>query len=345
MSKVVKLEAAEERLTAAGRWVARMDRGLSAAEEAELEAWMAADPKNTDVLLSMTRHWDEMEDLSRLAELFPEADCRPARQPRVAWAVSLAAAVVLAVGAWWLVDSELLGPSAPVADSQTADVFETAIGEQSTVTLSDGSTVVLNTNSRVRVAYSDSARILHLRRGEIHIDVADDATRPFSVIANDRILQAVGTAFSVEITDDRQIELVVTEGRVVVAIQTPATRAAEEPPKLAQSPGNTVSAGEEIRLGVSDEVVKAIAPEEIEAKLSWREGRLVFLDEPLEAALAEVERYTTIEFVFLDPALRTEAVTGQFRTGDVDTLLEVLRLNFGIAYERAEDGRVLLSSL
>ncbi len=333
MSKVVNIEAGEERLTAAGRWVARMDRGLSATEEADLRDWMAADPKNTEVLLSMTRHWDEMEDLSRLAGLFPEADCRPARRPRIAWAVSLTAAVVLAVGAWWL------------AGSQTASVYETAIGEQSTVTLSDGSVVVLNTNSRLSVAYSGSARILHLERGEVHVDVADDATRPFSVIANDRILQAVGTAFGVEITDDQQVELVVTEGRVVVGIQTPKTRRSGEPPKLTQSSGNTISAGEEIRLGVPDEVVRTVAPEEIEVRLSWREGHLVFLGEPLEAALAEVERYTTVEFVFVDSALKTQAVTGRFRTGDVDTLLEALRLNFNIAHDRAKDGRVLLSSL
>ena len=135
------------------------------------------------------------------------------------------------------------------------DAFETAIGEQSTVTLSDGSVVVLNTNSLIRVVYAPNARVLHLERGEIHVDVAEDASRIFSVVAGDRIVQAVGTSFSVEITADQHIELVVTDGKVIVGVHTPTGSASRAPPLLAQSSGNTVKAGEEIVLGTPEEAV------------------------------------------------------------------------------------------
>ena len=80
-------------------------------------------------------------------------------------------------------------------------------------------------------------------------------------------------------------------------------------------------------------------------KLSWREGRVVFRGESLEAALAEIERYTTVQFVFLDEDLKSRSVTGRFRAGDVDGLLVALRTNFNITHERSDDGRVLLSNL
>ena len=347
MSRVVEMDARNRRLTEAGRWVAQMDRGLTATDEDALKAWMA-DPGNAEVLLSMTRHWDEMDDLSRLAEIFPEADCRSFYERPRNWVIAASAVLITAAALLWLPAFDVLqktvfGHSDAEIVAQAPDVYETAIGEQSTALLPDGTVVILNTNSRLRVAYSASARVLHLERGEIHVDVAHDAVRPLSVMAADRILQAVGTAFGVEITGDRQIELVVTEGRVAVGIQAPTMNAV--PPILARGASTTVAAGEEIRLGVADETVVPVSAEEIEVRLSWREGRLVFRGERLEAALAEVERYTTVRFVFVDADLRSRAVTGRFRAGDVDGLLTALRLNFNIAHDRAEDGRVLLSSL
>jgi len=72
---------------------------------------------------------------------------------------------------------------------------------------------------------------------------------------------------------------------------------------------------------------------------------LIFRSEPLEQALREVERYTTVEFVVLDESLKSKLLTGRFRTGDVETLLVLLRENFNIHHEFDGENRVLLSSL
>ena len=349
MNQVVDISDKDRRLDTASRWIVRMDSGLSADERVELQRWMAENPKNAARLLSMAKRWDKMHDLSRLAELFPEADMTRGakRTARVWYAAAAAAMLVLSVGLFLFASVDLGdNTDTPVPGVvQAADQFETAIGEQSTVTLSDGSIVVLNTNSLIRVAYSNDARVLHLERGEIHVEVFDDPSRPFSVVAADRIVQAVGTAFSVEITEDQRIELVVTEGKVVVGIHAPTSTQSVAPALITQSSSNTVEAGEEMVLGVADEVITAVTAEDIEVKLSWREGRLVFRGEPLEAALAEIERYTTVQFIFIDEDLKTREVTGRFRAGDVDGLLIALRMNFDIVHERADDGRVYLSNL
>ena len=347
MSKVVNIGATEERLDTASRWVARMDRGLTDVEQAELQDWIAADPKNAERLMSLTRRWDRMASLSRLAELFPEP-----REPRVRqrfgkrWVgVAVTATLIVTVAAAWLSRQGIDAPVTTPEMVELHDTYETEIGEQVTESLADGSILAVNTNSLVRVEFSPHARVLRLERGEIHVEVAHDADRPFSVIAGDRIVQAIGTAFSVEITDDQQIELVVTDGKVVVGVSSLDDSPAVAPPRLVQSSTNTVQAGEELVLGAPEETVKPVSAEDIEVKLSWREGRLIFRGEPLEAALAEVERYTTVEFVFQDDDIKAREVIGRFRADDVESLLLALRLNFDIAYEHIDDGRVLLSSL
>ncbi len=233
-------------------------------------------------------------------------------------------------------------------------MYETAIGEKKTVLLPDGSEVVLNTNSQLSLTFSPSARVLHLRRGEILIRVASNPVRPLSVIAADRIVQAIGTEFTVEITENEQVEVMVTEGKVVVGIRPltvgmPGTMNGDGdtlvlPPVLAQREENTVSAGEEVILGENDTVKSAVTDDDIEVKLSWNEGRLIFRSEPLEKALHEVERYTTVEFVLLDETLKTRTVSGRFRSGDVEALLESLQMNFNITHEFDSEDRVLLNS-
>jgi transmembrane sensor len=71
----------------------------------------------------------------------------------------------------------------------------------------------------------------------------------------------------------------------------------------------------------------------------------VFQGESLEDAVAEIERYTTVEFVILDDELKKVRIAGLFKAGDVDGLLATLKENFDVAYERTEDGRILLTSL
>ena len=345
MDKIVPIATQDDRLEAANRWIVRIDEGLTPADEAELETWLAADVENAEVFLEAARVWDESATLSRLADLFPEPVKRRTWHPRVS--VAAAATFLLAVlAAVWMLanrDSGIPGPASVVAEASQR--FETAIGEQSTTALKDGTVVALNTNSAVEVMYAADARVLHLLRGEMHVEVARDPSRPLSVIVGDRIVQAVGTSFSVEITPDQRIELVVTEGTVVVGVHAHGSQAVASPPLLAPEENNVVAAGEELLMGQNDEAVTPVSEEDIEIKLSWREGSLIFKNEPLPDALDEVERYTTVRFVLIDEDLKTRTVSGRYRSGDVDSLLLALRMNFDIVHEVDEDGRILLSNL
>ena len=79
--------------------------------------------------------------------------------------------------------------------------------------------------------------------------------------------------------------------------------------------------------------------------MSWREGNLIFRGEAMEDALRELERYTTVRFMFLDSELRTQGVIGRYKAGDVDAFLDALGASHNVTYTRTDDGQVLLSAL
>ncbi len=361
MNTVVPISRDDERLEAASRWVLKIDEGaLSVSDKDALGLWLDENPRHREVLLEVAAVWDKTDALARLADFFPH-EATPDRTPTVhghrPWTQGVAVAaslIVLVVSAVFLLPRvETSIESDQPLPTQSA-AYVTAIGEQKTVLLPDGSEVVLNTNSELSLTFTSSARVLYLARGEILVRVAKE-DRPLSVVAVDQIVQAKGTEFSVEITDDQHVEVMVTEGRVVVGIQPKSAELPGAtnfdadsfilPPVLAQLADNTLSAGEELVLGEADTVKKAVTADEIEVRLSWKDGRLIFRSERLEKALREMERYTTVEFIVLDESLNSTDLSGVFKTGEVERFLELLRTNFNITHKFDGENRILLSSL
>lgn len=349
-----------QRLEQACEWIARIDRELQEDEQVALQQWLAASPLNQQVLFEVAKLWDKMDALSRLSALFgavepphaqndSQASCHSANQGKRSFrtlAMAASTAALLLLGGL-LYRSEVLpmvNPSSSIASMQAT--YQTRVGENTTIELPDSSKLVLNTNSFVVVRYSAAARVIELQRGEINIDVAHDTSRPLSVIAGGKIIQAVGTAFNVDLRKDH-VELIVTDGKVLVG-----SNPGDEPPaeqllskRLPQS-SLAISKGEWVDLdpkGQAREQVQQMDAVELAASLSWRSGNLIFRGENLEDALTEISRYTDIEFELADDAkLKEIHVAGMFKTGDVNGLLEIFRTNFNISHERLSRDKILL---
>ena len=352
MTNIVSLPNNAHRHEEASRWIARLDRELTPEEEQALGAWLV-DPENEARLLEIAALWEKMDSLSRLSHLFP----RPSRRnPNRRWrspalVASMLSAVLALLACLWLWQGD--GPvksSDRVLLTDSEHLYETAVGERSTVTLPDGTRLTLNTASRVKVSYSSRHRLLTLVQGEVHIKVARDEDRPLSVLANDRIVQAVGTEFNLQITADQKIELLVTEGRVRVAVHAPSADGREEAPDTLPATSLEITAGHQLTVDsraaepAPAEEIELVTTEEIEVKLSWRQGNLVFRGEPLEEAMREIGRYTSVEFVILDDDLKQVRVAGLFKAGDVESLLAVLKENFDIVHVHTDDQKIILSS-
>ena len=342
-ANVVALPEVALRVDQACEWLAMLDKyegnktPMPQKEVQALQQWMAADADNKAVLFELAQLWDKMDALSRLSELF----AAPKKSPKPVYGFAIAASFLLA-GFIGLLMLNINNGDGSVNASN--GLYQTAIGEHSTVTLSDGSELILNTNTRVMVSYTQAARLIHLTRGEVHVSVAKDPQRPLSVIAGKKYIQAIGTEFNIEITDRQNIELIVTEGKVRVGVH----KAANNITQPSVSPV-AVSAGEALMLGSTEdkaltEQVTDVTAEDIEVKLSWRRGNLVFTGESLEDAVKEVGRYTSVEFVFIDEHLKKVRVGGVFKAGDVEGLLATLRENFNIVSQRIDGETILLGT-
>ena len=344
MTKMYRIESTKPRYDAASLWIERLSEGLTREEELELRSWLAEDPANQTLLEKMARLWDKMDSLSRLSTLIPQPPSAMESNRHRAPYYALAASVVLGLSAllfWnWSVDRY----NAPQTAQQPAEVFyETAIGEQQVNLLKDGTIITLNTGSRIGVRYTSSARLLHLEYGEAHVQVAKDPTRPLSVLAGDRVVQAVGTAFNIEIKPGREIELVVIEGSVRVGEQSTLVNMEQNNVQIVlPRSAEVVTAGQELVMGKEAKQARPINDAEIQVKLSWQKGNLIFRGEPLADVVKEVERYTGVEFVFLNENLKEAHVSGFFKAGDVEGMLAVLKENFSIEFQRESENRVLL---
>ena len=198
-------------------WISRMDRGLSKSEKQQLVAWCKQNTLHHNALLEMASYWDDLSVLNELSDLFPLAQST-ARNKFSAIALAASFAIISLIGINTLVSESFL-PYMPSLNEQTLtqiQTLKTQIGEQKSFTLQDGSQIKLNTNSLIKVEYSANHRLLTLLQGEARFDVAKDKSRPFTVTVGDKSFTALGTIFNVQKSDSLVMELVVTEGKVLI---------------------------------------------------------------------------------------------------------------------------------
>lgn len=202
--------------------------------------------------------------------------------------------------------------------SSASDV-KTGLGEQHSAVLPDHSLVELNTQSEIRIAFTKAERRVELVRGEAFFDVAADPQRPFVVVTDLATAKAVGTRFSVYRTQTGTI-VTVAEGRVLVrekqANTASAVGVADQQNVVEVVPGTQAEA----RPGRPVQMRQA----NIERTFAWRERRLVFDGEPLEAVVEEFNRYNSPPLVITDPRLRGQRISGVFGANDPGSLLDFL---------------------
>ena len=345
----------------ASMWLARLDRGLRPDEAAGLREWLKkADHRRC--ILDMARLWHGADIVAVLAKLFPAG--REPEDRRDAWReyaglfLQLAGIVGLIViaatgqepishfrSAW---ESGQGKCNAPLETPVGRGMYSTAVGEKRDLALPDNTTITLNTHTCMAVAYSPGVREVFLPFGEATFHVAHDPKRPFFVRAGQRRFQALGTNFNVRVLTPDDVELTVTEGHVKV-IYTPTS--VPETPAEARLRDNmtlddtTVGALETALVEPGMQFVRKIDTSDVESLLAWQQGMIFFRSKPLEAALAEIDRYTNTVFVLADKRLEDVRIGGRFRTGDVEGLLNTLRREFLIDSHRDTQGRIVLTAL
>jgi transmembrane sensor len=207
--------------------------------------------------------------------------------------------------------------------------YKTGIGEQRTLILADGSTVILNALTTVRVHMTQDAREVTLVRGQAYFHDADEPARPFIVRAGRSAVRAIGTEFDVDNEPDRTV-VTVLEGQVAVAKSfawADGTERREILRELAGPPTKLkavlVSAGEQVTLLAQN--IPAPTPVDVTAVTAWMQQRLIFDDTPLEKVAEEFNLYSKRRLVIEDPSLQSVGVSGVYSASDPAALIGFLR--------------------
>lgn len=338
--KVVTLPSAQQIESEAASWLVVLGREqVSAEDRMEFKRWLRQSERHRTAFESLSAMWGEMEILKELEDIGEAMIQAPvSRTPLIQTRGFLAAAasVLMVIAAGGAFYANYLRGLNQVA------LFETGVGEQRIVELSDGSSVELNTDTSVQIAFTRGERAVKLARGEAHFAVAKDKRRPFAVTAGSTVVAAVGTAFTVRRREGDLVEVTVEEGTVALASSQPPAVTKETSPDSA--PLAHLTAGQSVMLKESVETVQQLPKAELDRKLAWRKGVLVYSGEPLQEVIAEISRYTDIEIEIADPALAAKPVAGYFPVSRIDGLFQALQLNFGIHVERVDATHVRLSS-
>jgi len=303
-------------------WLGRLQGEPGDAVQMAFERWLAAAPEHVDTFVRMQRLWQQTRPAAqRLADEEHAALQQYLRTPkprRRYWAPTLAMAACLLLVVW-------AGGWQPLrwVDDLGAD-WVSAPGEVRSVTLADGSSVVLDADSAIAVRYSAGERHVELRRGAAYFSVVPGEI-PFTVAAAGGEARVLGTRFEVRRLGEGA-RVSVQQGRVAVRggpLEAPRVLTADQQVSYAD--------------GVSGNPLAV----DTAALTAWRDGRLSFYRAPLGEVLDELRRYYPGRIVLLNDELRSKRVSGSFASQDPQAILDALQGVVGFEQHRVL-GRLII---
>lgn len=275
----------------AAAWLARLradDRTRD--DEVRFRQWLTADPINAERFEYVSTIWEDMDALRAV----PRIECAPRieRVPRKLTrrrllTGSLAAVTVGGLGLQWSI--------------ATAGVYTTARGEQRRLTLTDGSRLMLNTDTSVKVRFDEERRRIDLRRGQALFEVSADP-RPFYVSAGSHDLTVQRGRFDMRWETDH-FSVLAIDGVAMLAQQSGPPTAVVQ-----------ISDGDRVRVDAAEQI-KHDRPNLNDA-IAWQTGNAVFRGEALAQVVTEMNRYTERELVLMDQRAAALRISGVYRVGD-----------------------------
>ncbi len=314
----------------AAAWLARLRDAPTLDDQQAFETWYAADPAHTDAYDIVLHGWEASGKMAAAAQ-FPAQRPRAGAQSRSGYALATAAALLLVVLTGFGLNrlglfQRATAPSAELASS---------VGEIRTLTLSDGSRVTLDTDSRLQIAFTTTERTMRLARGRARFDVAHDADRPFIVLAGGGSITAHGTVFDVAIADAR-VTVALLRGSVEVRQKSAPTGANNPVARRMLAPGQAVTM-------MQTEPLAPPQPLRL-SEARWVSGMLSFEDARLAEIVAAANRYTTTQINLTDAASRDLRFTGTFKATDAAGLAKMLAATFALRLSQDAKGNFLLAA-
>lgn len=313
----------EPLLDEAAEWIARLRAAdVRQADREAFSQWLSRSPAHRSAFDSMADLWDGLGAVTAPGiPATPQAAPRPAARPRSErrrWflgAGALAGTTALLV----LAVALLFGPT----------TYTTGPGDQLQVELDDGSTLELNTRSRVRVTMGRNQRRLDVDVGsEFYLRVAADRDRPFAIHTRHGAIHVIGTELAVY-DQEGHTQVTVKRGQVEVA-----------PREMDATHRRRMGAGESLAISTG------MPPAELEPamanRLGWRQGRLVYDQVTLEELITDLNRYLPRRMALMAPELGQERLSAVLHLGHQEAMLESLATILPLKWVAVSDDLIII---
>lgn len=275
--------------------------------EADMDDWLAEDDANIEAYAEGLLIW---EQLGQVAPDWPSERVLKKRRINIsALMMALTMVVLCALGIGFGYNAYMF------------PTYSTKIGEQRTVHLSDGTNVMLNTRSVMKLHYERGLRRVDLVQGEAFFDVAPNKQRPFIVEAGGSYVRAIGTSFVVR-SDKDSMEVTLLSGRVDVGRG-----------HFNASPERSLIPGDRFRKTASSAVIDRPRLEGITA---WRNGEIMLNEMPLTQAVAEMNRYSKKPIILNSRNAGDRKMSGIVRIDEPDVFVSTVAGVYGLKVTRSD---------
>jgi ferric-dicitrate binding protein FerR (iron transport regulator) len=203
-------------------------------------------------------------------------------------------------------------------------------GKNLSVTLQDGSVVMLNSGSSM--TYPSSFAGMDTRevqlKGEAFFKVAKNPKKPFIVRTETMYTQVFGTVFSVSAyEEDDTTEVVLVEGSVGVGKSNKVNPEALQMLAPSQKASNIMG-------GEKDFVVEDV---DVSSYISWTKGILAFENESMGQIIKRLQRQYNIKIVNQYEELDERRFTGMFDEETIDHVLKTIQAHTHFSYDKKEN--------
>jgi transmembrane sensor len=302
--------------SAASAWLERRERDdWNEAARAELDRWLAQSPSHMVAYLRIQDVWDRAGRLTVLSRPVRLATPAPSRW-RLPFAFRVAASLVVVGGVATALNAYVATPR--------YQTYMTTVGGREKLSLGDGSSIELNTDTVLRIVNDSNERKVFLDKGEAYFDIRHNPAHPFLVVAGGHRVRDIGTKFVVR-NDPGRLEVRLMQG------------SAELESLSGDKQSHTLKPGDIAVAQDGKTVLSKKSTVDLAGQLGWRRGLLEFHHTSLADAAAEFNRYSRDRIVIADPVAAKKPINGALPVGDLDEFERMARNFFGLHAARRGD--------
>lgn len=306
---------------------------LSEAETTELETWKSASKENRREYADFVSVWSmsgtlkmprSVDSAKMLNDIKTQSGLFRTKKRYLNWAVQAAAVLLLSL-IFSGVFSYLNRDNSVLSNKTVYQEIKAAFGTQTKVELADGTTVFLNSGSKLRFpqTFDNQLQRKVILDGEGYFVVSHNKALPFIVETSQMNIKVLGTTFNVDAySDNSMLHIALVEGSV----------------KLQQNIGGQTNDLMELKpnqvasLNSADKTLIKTDVADLHKYTAWVNGRIVFFGDPIQTVVKKLENWYNVDIVISDKRLENYQFTGTFIDEPLEQVLNILSLTSPMTY-------------